>query len=33
MISGETAFEDLARDYAAILRAPDTLCHRVRYDG
>lgn len=32
MISGESAFEDLARDYASILRAPDTLCHRVRYD-
>jgi hypothetical protein len=33
MISGESAFDDLARDYASILRAPDTLCHRVRYDG
>lgn len=32
MISGESAFDDLARDYASILRAPDTLCHRVRYD-
>ncbi|MEI4232776.1 zinc-dependent alcohol dehydrogenase [Roseovarius sp. D22-M7] len=31
MISGESAFEDLAQDYASILRAPDTLCHRVRY--
>lgn len=33
MISGESAFDDLERDYASILRAPDTLCHRVRYDG
>lgn len=33
MISGESSFEDLAHDYAYILRAPDTLCHRVRYDG
>ena len=32
MISGESAFDDLAHDYAAILRAPETLCHRVRYE-
>ncbi len=31
LISGETAFADLARDYAAILDRPGTLCHRVRY--
>jgi NADPH:quinone reductase-like Zn-dependent oxidoreductase len=33
MISGESAFDDLARDYPSILHAPDTLCHRVRYGG
>ncbi len=32
MISGESTFDDLARDYASILCASDTLCHRVRYD-
>lgn len=32
LISGETAFCDLAADYAGILGAADTLCHRVRYD-
>lgn len=31
LISGETAFDDLPRDYAGILAAPDTLCHRIRY--
>lgn len=31
LISGESRFEDLPRDYAAILDAPGTLCHRVRY--
>ena len=31
LISGESAFADLAGDYAAILAAPQTLCHRVRY--
>ena len=31
LISGETAFEDLPADYATILAAPDTLCHRIRY--
>jgi len=33
MISGETPFDALARDYDSILRAPDTLCHRVRQVG
>lgn len=33
MISGETRFDDLARDYASILRAQDTLCHRIRYES
>lgn len=32
LISGETAFQDLAAEYAGILGAADTLCHRVRYD-
>lgn len=31
LISGETAFADLPADYARILDAPGTLCHRVRY--
>lgn len=31
LISGETAFEDLASDYAVILDRPGTLCHRIRY--
>ena len=31
LISGETAFSDLAQSYAAILTDPGTLCHRVRY--
>ncbi len=31
LISGETAFGDLGRDYAAILDDPATLCHRVRF--
>jgi threonine dehydrogenase-like Zn-dependent dehydrogenase len=31
LISGETVFEDLAEQYAAILDDPATLCHRVRY--
>ena len=33
LISGESAFADLPRDYGAILDAPGTLCHRVRHDG
>lgn len=32
LMSGETSFDDLARDYGSILRDPATLCHRVRYD-
>lgn len=31
LISGESAFTDLPRDYARILDAPETLCHRIRY--
>ncbi len=31
LVSGETAFADLPRAYAAILDHPGTLCHRVRY--
>ncbi|WP_341367957.1 zinc-binding alcohol dehydrogenase [Yoonia sp. BS5-3] len=33
LISGETAFGDLARRYGDILHDPATLCHRVRYGG
>ncbi|MGY6704025.1 zinc-dependent alcohol dehydrogenase [Roseinatronobacter sp.] len=32
LISGESAFDKLPDDYARILNAPDTLCHRIRYD-
>ncbi|WP_180901693.1 zinc-dependent alcohol dehydrogenase [Martelella soudanensis] len=31
LISGETAFEELAAAYPAILDDPATLCHRIRY--
>lgn len=31
LISGETAFQDLASNYHDILHRPATLCHRVRY--
>jgi 2-desacetyl-2-hydroxyethyl bacteriochlorophyllide A dehydrogenase len=31
LISGETAFADLADAYPAVLSAPETLCHRVIY--
>lgn len=31
LISGETAFADLADDYPRILSSQDTLCHRIRY--
>jgi hypothetical protein len=31
LISGETAFADLADPYCDILSHPDTLCHRIRY--
>ncbi len=31
LISGETAFDDLVGNYAAILTADETLCHRIRY--
>jgi len=32
LISGESRFDTAARDYAGILDAPDTLCHRLRYE-
>jgi threonine dehydrogenase-like Zn-dependent dehydrogenase len=31
LISGETAFDDVAPRYGAILERPDTLCHRIYY--
>lgn len=31
LISGETAFQNLATSYESILTNPDTLCHRIRY--
>lgn len=31
LISGETAFADLATDYPRILSSQDTLCHRIHY--
>ncbi|KQT85148.1 zinc-binding alcohol dehydrogenase [Aurantimonas sp. Leaf443] len=31
LISGETPFEALPEVYGAVLAAPDTLCHRIRY--
>lgn len=31
LISGETAFADLAEDYSRILSSQTTLCHRIRY--
>lgn len=31
LISGESGFETVADDYARILAAPETLCHRIRY--
>ncbi|MND76800.1 Galactitol-1-phosphate 5-dehydrogenase [compost metagenome] len=31
LISGETAFDDLATSYIRILADPNTLCHRIRY--
>jgi threonine dehydrogenase-like Zn-dependent dehydrogenase len=32
LISGETGFDSLPRDYARVIADPDTLCHRIRYD-
>jgi NADPH:quinone reductase-like Zn-dependent oxidoreductase len=32
LVSGETAFAELASRYAGILADPETLCHRIRYD-
>jgi len=32
LISGESAFSELATSYAEILSSPSTLCHRVRYN-
>lgn len=31
LISGESDFADMPRDYATILADPATLCHRIRY--
>lgn len=31
LISGETAFSEIAPVYTGILTAPETLCHRIRY--
>ena len=31
MISGESRFDDLPAQYGAVLSAPGTLCHRIRY--
>lgn len=31
LISGETAFEDIAATYPDIIDDPETLCHRIRY--
>lgn len=31
LISGETAFEDIAAAYPEIIDDPETLCHRIRY--
>lgn len=31
LISGETPFETMARDYPGIIRSSATLCHRIRY--
>ncbi|AYD04700.1 zinc-binding alcohol dehydrogenase [Neorhizobium sp. NCHU2750] len=31
LVSGETAFEDMAGAYCGILADPATLCHRIRY--
>ncbi len=31
LISGETAFRDLAKAFPATLADPETLCHRIRY--
>lgn len=32
LISGESDFDDLPQVYAEILAAPETLCHRIRYN-
>ncbi len=32
LVTSESAFSDLPRDYAAILANPNTLCHRVIYE-
>ncbi|MEM8571673.1 MAG: zinc-binding alcohol dehydrogenase [Pseudomonadota bacterium] len=32
LITGESAFADLPDHYGAILKDPNTLCHRIRYD-
>ena len=33
LISDETPFEELPERYGEILRDPDTLCHRIRYNS
>lgn len=33
LISGESPFDEAARDYGDILYAQGTLCHRLRYEG
>lgn len=33
LISGETAFPDMPKQYGAILSDPETLCHRIRYNS
>lgn len=33
LISGESEFRDLPKVYAGILAAPNTLCHRIRYQS
>jgi len=32
LISGESNFADLPRDYGRVLSDPETLCHRIRYE-
>lgn len=32
LITGETRFGDLPQTYGTVLRAPETLCHRIDYD-
>lgn len=32
LISGESNFADMPRDYGGVLSDPETLCHRIRYE-